>query len=401
MLSSELIAITLVAPSLGIPARSGGSIRTLALANWLARHSRLTLVAPGNGLDTDELPFRVVVVDPITSSLGKVLRRVRASARGAPRGWEWAIHRALEWHAVKALEEGELVILCQLMTLPNIPRDMRSDVWIDSHDLVSVRFARRSLAGKAARSYRHRKATKFEQAALATVDAFLVCSEFERREALRLVPKARVHVVENGTHDLTPHPLPPQGTAYFIGTLDYEPNVEGLRWFLAEIWPRVRASVPDARVLVAGSGDAEWIEHIVDASDGVSLRSNVSNAHAALSGFRVCIVPLLSGSGTRIKVLEAAAMAHPIVATRVGAEGLDLPASLLPATDTPQQFANRLSLLMTSDLEAQSQASALRTWVEPLRWETIFDQRLAPLLEHRMAGRHAFQRNGQRRGRRF
>jgi glycosyltransferase involved in cell wall biosynthesis len=128
---------------------------------------------------------------------------------------------------------------------------------------------------------------------------------------------ARVWTVPNGV-ELPPlvEPAPDTHRVLFVGSLNSVFNREGLEWFFARVWPALAARVPDVRLQIAGAGP------LLDLPDGVEQLGFVGELEPLYAQAQLCVAPLLSGAGTRLKVLEAMARARPVVATSVGAEGL-------------------------------------------------------------------------------
>jgi glycosyltransferase involved in cell wall biosynthesis len=117
------------------------------------------------------------------------------------------------------------------------------------------------------------------------------------------------------------------------------PNVDGVVYFLREIWPLIAAACPDARFVVVGADPAPAIR--AHAGPGVTIVGPVDDLRPHLAAASVVVVPLRLGSGTRLKILEAWAMARPVVSTALGAEGLDaVPGRHLLIADEPANFAS-------------------------------------------------------------
>lgn len=113
------------------------------------------------------------------------------------------------------------------------------------------------------------------------------------------------------------------GTVLFVGSLDWLPNVDGLRWFVAEVWPLVRRDQPEARLRLVGRNPTSEIQSLAE-HPGVELVGPVPDTRPWLAESEVSIVPLRIGGGTRLKVFEAMAMGLPVVSTPLGAEGLQV-----------------------------------------------------------------------------
>lgn len=108
----------------------------------------------------------------------------------------------------------------------------------------------------------------------------------------------------------------------FVGTLSYAPNVQGLLWFLGTVFPAFREKYPTATLVVIGRSPTSVVQSTCDATEGVTLMADAPDVLTHYADARVAVVPLLAGGGTRIKILEAAFAARPVLSTAIGAEGL-------------------------------------------------------------------------------
>ena len=107
---------------------------------------------------------------------------------------------------------------------------------------------------------------------------------------------------------------------YHIGSMNWMPNEEGIRWFIDEVLPKTVEKVPDFVYHLAGRSMPEWLTNLK--SLHVNVIGEVPDAKAFVAQHDVAIVPLLSGSGIRIKIIESMAMGKTVITTRVGAEGI-------------------------------------------------------------------------------
>lgn len=130
-------------------------------------------------------------------------------------------------------------------------------------------------------------------------------------------------VVPNGvdTSWYTPTPLPSEPRLVFTGMLGWRPNVEGLAWFVREVWPTVRENVPGATFDIVGASPVPAVKAFERVA-GITVHANVPIMRPYLQAARVAVVPLHVGSGTRLKALEAMASGRPVVGTTIGLEGL-------------------------------------------------------------------------------
>jgi glycosyltransferase involved in cell wall biosynthesis len=136
----------------------------------------------------------------------------------------------------------------------------------------------------------------------------------------------------------------------FVGSLTYEPNVDALERFVADVLPAVRRAVPEAVLRIVGQGREPRVERLATV-EGVELVGEVSSVSPELARAAVSVVPLRFGGGTRIKILEALAHGVPVVSTTAGAEGLGVvhdEHALI--ADTPEQLtAACVRLLLDPD----------------------------------------------------
>ena len=109
-------------------------------------------------------------------------------------------------------------------------------------------------------------------------------------------------------------------TLFMIGSLNWLPNLEGLHWLLREIWPTVHAEMPDVELHIAGSGTPDDL--LRPRTDNVFVHGFVESAPAFMQQYELMLVPLLSGGGMRIKIIEAMALGKAVLSTTLGAEGI-------------------------------------------------------------------------------
>ena len=109
-------------------------------------------------------------------------------------------------------------------------------------------------------------------------------------------------------------------TLFMLGSLNWLPNLEGLNWLLREVWPTVRAEMPDVELHIAGSGTPD--ELLRPRTDGVVVHGFAESAAAFMQQYELMLVPLLSGGGMRIKIIEGMALGKVILSTPLGAEGI-------------------------------------------------------------------------------
>jgi len=233
----------------------------------------------------------------------------------------------------------------------------------------AYRFARRFLDPRDVERW-----ARLQREVLADAEAVAVCSALDRDR----LDDPKVVVVPNG-YEVPDDPgeRPDRDTAVMtlVGGLWYGPNADGAWWFATEVLPEVRTRHPDARFRLVGRTDAlvEGLHNV----DHVDLLGQVDDVGAELATTDVSVVPLRSGGGTRVKILEAFGYRVPVVATSVGCEGLEVePGVHLLVADTPAAFAEACVALLDDRALGRRLAAAARTLVEErYSWE-----RLRPLV---------------------
>jgi len=201
---------------------------------------------------------------------------------------------------------------------------------------------------------------EYELRAMSGVDAIVPISEDDARDFRELGCTRPMHVVPCGvaqTGVSVPHGCgtdTPVCAVGFIGSLDFLPNQEAVKWIIDELWPRVFERAPEARLSIAGSAPPEWLRR-----RSIDLRGNVPDAPAFMREMSVIIAPLFSGGGMRIKALEAMALGKPIVATTLGAGGVEHDGDVLIADDA-DSFASAVVRLLRDPAEAARLGAAAR-----------------------------------------
>jgi glycosyltransferase involved in cell wall biosynthesis len=124
----------------------------------------------------------------------------------------------------------------------------------------------------------------------------------------------------------------------FIGSLDWLPNLEGLEWFIDKIWPEVHAKFPNVKFHIAGRNMPDSVMKLQ--RPNVVIHGEVDDSNAYLNDHAVSIVPLLSGSGMRAKILQGMALGRTVITTSVGLEGIEArDQQEVLIADPPEAFA--------------------------------------------------------------
>lgn len=133
---------------------------------------------------------------------------------------------------------------------------------------------------------------------------------------------------------------------YFIGSLDWLPNQEGILWFVKNVWPMISNYHAHIEFHIAGRNAPEWFIKAIE-KPGIIYHGEVDDAKEFTNEFDIMIVPLLSGGGMRVKIVEAMSLGKVVVTTTIGAEGLDIiPNYHAIVNDNPADFATGVQILL-------------------------------------------------------
>jgi glycosyltransferase involved in cell wall biosynthesis len=191
----------------------------------------------------------------------------------------------------------------------------------------------------------------------------IVCSQRERELLLRFCPAARAAVVPNcvDAESYTPVADDDGDSVLFIGALDWLPNLDAVRFLVAEILPLLRRAAPRATLVIAGRNPSTVLQSRLGRIPGMRFVGAVADTRPLLARAAAFVAPLRIGSGTRIKILEAGAMARPIVSTTLGAEGLELrDGEELVLANEPRRFAEAVAALLADSRRRRALGAAAR-----------------------------------------
>jgi glycosyltransferase involved in cell wall biosynthesis len=227
-----------------------------------------------------------------------------------------------------------------LLEFPFLAADVLADLHLGSHrpirvlDTHNIEFdlARQQAGREQGLLRRIHNAANWPKLQREELDAFrrfdgvAFCSDQDAERARALVPSVNAVVVPNAVdvHEFAPAPDLPRSdgrTVLFFGAINYFPNVDGILFLLREIWPLLSASHPQARLKIVGQHPTREI--LAFQGPRVEVTGRVDDVRPHLASAALTIVPLRIGGGTRFKILEAMAMARPVVSTTLGAEGID------------------------------------------------------------------------------
>ncbi len=214
----------------------------------------------------------------------------------------------------------------------------------------------------------NKRLKKFEAGILDKVDAIVPITDQDKLLFEQLGFKKDIFTCITGV-DVAEYqtkqglPLKPK-TVFYFGSMDWMPNQEAAKWFLDNCWEKISKAVPDAKFVIAGRGMPQSFLQLN--LPNVLVIENIKDGKAFFEQHKIMVVPLLSGSGLRIKIIEGMAYGKPIVSTSIGAEGIYCdPKKDLIIADKADDFSNAVIELLNDaakreELEKNASAFAYK-----------------------------------------
>lgn len=203
-----------------------------------------------------------------------------------------------------------------------------------------------------------------ELKALDQIDALIPITAVDQKHFEELGYTGPSQLIPCGI-ETTDYTLPqnnaPQYDIAYLASMDWMPNLSGVDWFINKVYPLLKEAKPNIRIALAGY---EMPQRLLDKSDdNLHIEGAVENKYHFLANAHLCMVPLLAGSGMRIKVLEYLAMGKCIVSTAIGAEGIKVQhGEHMLLADTPKDFSQQLLWALDHPAQAETIGEKARTF---------------------------------------
>ncbi len=327
-----------------LPVQNGGNIRTYHVLRYLSARHELTFYSYyGGSPDPDyerelqrQIPGAVAVCTgkPELAGMARGIDYVGHLSSGAP----YAVSRFAHPEVRKQLQSWFCerrfdVAVCDFLDAAiNFPGNLNIPSILFQHNVESEIWRRHAATAdnpvkKMMYGMEFRKMLRYERAAVCKFQHVIAVSENDRSLMTKWVDADHVTVVPTGVDlaEYRPAQVATDSSApliTFVGAMDWEPNIDGVEYFCGEVWPLIKAEVPQARFRVVGRNPDRRVQKW--ASDSIEITGRVPSVVEHLHQSSVVIVPLRIGGGTRLKIYEAMAAAKAVVSTTIGAEGLDV-----------------------------------------------------------------------------
>ncbi|MCR2813596.1 glycosyltransferase [Microbacterium sp. zg.Y1090] len=308
-----------------------------------------------------------------------VTRNVRTAFAHGDAPW-----RVLEQADLIEFQWSEMMALAPLVRA-RLPRTPLVGI---AHDVITQRWNRaaQTSAGPMRVAYRMaaRRSAPRETRSFSALDRVIAFSDKDAALIREMEPSVRVETVLPGLGPLPGHAVvrnedPAAPVVLFTGALNRADNHNGVVWFLEQVWPRVASEAPSARFVIAGAHPRPALARLVDRLPRVELTGFVDSLEPYYASATVFVAPIFTGAGVKFKTIDAMLRSVPIVATPVGAEGIDGPDVFAAVTDDADIFASAVvGTLRSPDVDATARAAR---WAEDHYGLRAFGGRLRGVYE--------------------
>jgi polysaccharide biosynthesis protein PslH len=376
--------VLLLSPWLPWPPFDGARIRIIETLRYLSHRHRLTLLSavrhPDEVAQTAALKdlCERIVTCVLPDSAQAVLRRIALGAlHRIPliQSFHYDDNLARKVRELTSQHEYDIIQLEFPFLAPYLtaisPRSRAKKI-LSMHNIESIRLERelhysernsRWLAIQWDRLF----FASWERQAIQQFDGITTVSDLERAWIQQHAPTVPVEVVPNGvdtTYFAPAHTLNASPAVFFTGLMNHPPNVDAAVWFCHEILPRLHRKYPNLAFRIVGRKPHPKVIALGE-RHGVHVTGEVTDIRPYLAAGSALVVPLRSGGGTRLKILQAMAMERPVISTSLGAEGLEVdPDVNILIADDPARFARQILWLISEPQAADSLGKAGRRLVE-------------------------------------
>jgi glycosyltransferase involved in cell wall biosynthesis len=336
-----MLKILILSSKVPYPPKDGGAIATLGLARGLAANGHeitmLSLNTRKHFVKSEELPaslmssirfiniFHDTSIRPVKALINLLFSDEPYNAvRFISIAFESELIRLLKTEKFNIIQLEGPYMACYISAIRN---HCIAPVSLRAHNVEHEIWERKSQNEKnpLKRIYLKilaKRIKTLEVKVLNSIDLLIPISERDEKHLLKLNPGIRSKVIPAGV-DAENYPLPEKPeypSLFFIGSLDWMPNQEGLVWFVDKVWPEIHK---DKRIHfhVGGRSAPDWLEKKLISAD-IDFHGEVENAYEFMNRYAIMVSPVFSGSGIRIKILEAMMMGKAVISTSIGSEGI-------------------------------------------------------------------------------
>ncbi|HSW96461.1 MAG TPA: glycosyltransferase family 4 protein [Candidatus Saccharimonadales bacterium] len=288
-------------------------------------------------------------------------------------------------HIITALKKYDYIHLAELNSyflLEKYMQEIHVPIVLDAHNVEYIRFSTEiknaSLLTRYIGNILSLKLKKLEIQAIKRIEHLSVCSLVDKEYFQKYIPKKDITVIPNGVnvsyYNYTNKTIQKKNNiVLFMGLLSYFPNDEGLQYYFSEIHPAVKTIIKNYEFHIIGKDAQQWLKEKAKNDTSIKLFGFVNDTRQYIAKATICIAPLLSGSGTRLKILEYMAMRKAIVATPKSAEGIEIKneKNILIAKNTNEFIQSILKLFNNQKIRDDLGINAEKLIKDKYDWDSI------------------------------
>lgn len=389
-----------VKPGKLLPLDTGGKLRTYNILRKLSAEHETTYVSYYGGERDDayerEIPTHlpgartVYTAAPDSKPFERYADYLRRLSWRAPYAVSKFTARPVEKLLAEWIPQRRFdVAVCDFLSSTlNFPENLATPTVLFQHNVETILWKRKTQVevkwfDRAVSRIEYAKMRRFEPEQVRRFHHVIAVSEADRKVMSSMVAASHISVVPTGVdlsrYQYDPAARPSGPLVVFTGSMDWEPNIDGVEFFCKEIWPLVLAKVPNARFRIVGRDPHPRVRKLADNS--VEVTGTVPSVVDHLREAAVFVVPLRIGGGTRIKIYEGMAMGKATVSTTIGAEGLEVEHGRdILLEDTPNSFADAMVTLLEDEGVRRRYEAAAATTARKYDWSVIA-QRFVEVLQ--------------------
>ncbi|MBN1872697.1 MAG: glycosyltransferase [Anaerolineae bacterium] len=395
--------LLMLTPQVPYPPRQGTALRNWGLLRGLATQHQISLLSffapdqdPIAPAAITGIVERVVLIPQPTRTIQERLRDLLTnprpdltlrlkSAAFQTQLVDWLERFKFDWVQVEGLELAPY--LETVWARPSPPR-----VIFDDHNCEYVLQKRAFVTdiqhpmrwiGAAYSFVQWRRLYRYERDICRRADLVVAVSGADARVLRVMDVQLAPLVVPNGIHvaeyaHFTQAESLQQPAFVFTGTMDFRPNVDGVLWFADHVWPSIREALPSASFYIVGRRPHARLDALRELP-GIVITGGVLETRSYIRAAAVYVVPLWVGGGTRLKILEAAAMGKAIVSTTLGAEGFPQACEAMVLADDPVAFADACIRLSLDAVVREQQNEKAIAFASMYDWDVLLPTLLEKL----------------------
>ncbi len=384
--------IVFLTPQLPYPPQSGGVIKSFQLVKYLSKNHELVV---GTFLKGDD----ALHVSQFQKEFSlKNLISLPIDIPRTPLNFFWSLLQGIPLTVLRNkseqfqkkigphLKEAELIFVDHYIMFQYVPEEFRGKVVLHEHNAEYVLWLRyaeqsRNPIKKLLLTFESMRIRRYEKEIGIRAD-HIMASPNDKEELMKLgLPTSKFVLTWHlGNEELLDKPnlefSKTKKVLLNVGTLSWEPNRDGLKWFIAEVWPKLKMKHQDLELWIAGKGaDAPLLE--AARSDGqIKLLGFIDDLEKLHLQTRVFIAPLRFGSGIKVKVINALYRGLPVVTTSIGVEGMEVtPSQHLFVSDESESMIESIDLLLKDEDTWNKMSKDGRNLVRShYTWKKVFDE---------------------------